>query len=925
MGASVATYTWQNGVSGDWSSAADWTPNGVPGSGDTAEIAAGAAFTLTATGVAVAALLMDAGTLSVNGLFDANDLLSVAGGALEVQAGGTVATAGLLFVGAQSGPPGAATLAVQGGATVAAAGLAVYNAAVVDIGGGAVSLGNAGPAAGALTVGANATLTSDSGTIDGNVVDDGLLSVVPVLAGETAGVVTVNGTLDDNGAVTIASIAALAVGGDLILAAPASLLIDAGSALAVAGSLAISGTLDAPAGAYEIVVQGALAVAQQAYGVSVGAGQEPYQGGTFDVAGAPVTAGSFAFAGVEAITGGTLRQSGTAAAVVSGGSLSLGGGASWTAPQLVVGVNQWQYLATSATLDVADGSVAVAGTVTVGAEVQASTPSGGGPANLDGNDGAVGSLVVGPGGSVGATGLVLQSGLDAVSTVVVSGTGMIVLGTAAGVAGAVVVGGDGTITASSGAVQADMVLNGLLIETPGASGAGDLVITGSLTGQGTIDAAAASFTVLTGFDNTPSTYTDTATVEVGTASGFTGGIALHDATLILDTATTGGTITGGGTVDLRGLAYESYAVPLYDAATGILSVGGETLDVGLGHATGDFTTQYDGTAGTDVLIAAIPCYAAGTGIATPGGDVAVEALRPGDAVLTPDGPRPVRWVGRFTVDLDRHPAPHHAAPIRIRADAVAPGIPARDVRLSPDHAVLVGGALMQAQALVNGATILREPSRGRVTYCHVELDRHAILFAEGLPAESYLDTGNRAAFSGECGVRPLFPDLTARAWTADACAPLLLDGPAVAAAHARLLARARTLFHLTADPALTVRADGVPVPLRRDGPLAWRARLRAGARAVRLRSRSFVPNDLGADDRRRLGVAVTALSLDGQPLAPDDDGWHAAEDGWRWTDGDAGLRLDHCPRPRWLRIAAADAGARYWLPAARRVSAEAAA
>jgi hypothetical protein len=38
-------------------------------------------------------------------------------------------------------------------------------------------------------------------------------------------------------------------------------------------------------------------------------------------------------------------------------------------------------------------------------------------------------------------------------------------------------------------------------------------------------------------------------------------------------------------------------------------------------------------------------------------------------------------------------------------------------------------------------------------YVHVELDRHDILLAEGLPAESYLDTGNRAAFGTQGGVR----------------------------------------------------------------------------------------------------------------------------------------------------------------------------
>jgi hypothetical protein len=44
--------------------------------------------------------------------------------------------------------------------------------------------------------------------------------------------------------------------------------------------------------------------------------------------------------------------------------------------------------------------------------------------------------------------------------------------------------------------------------------------------------------------------------------------------------------------------------------------------------------------------------------------------------------------------------------------------------------------------LCNGATI-RQESVAVVEYYHVELDAHDIMLAEGLPAESYLDTGNR--------------------------------------------------------------------------------------------------------------------------------------------------------------------------------------
>jgi hypothetical protein len=143
--------------------------------------------------------------------------------------------------------------------------------------------------------------------------------------------------------------------------------------------------------------------------------------------------------------------------------------------------------------------------------------------------------------------------------------------------------------------------------------------------------------------------------------------------------------------------------------------------------------------------------------------VPVEALRPGDAVLALEDGEPstrrVRWVGQISIDLDRQPKPQDAAPVRIHANAIAPDVPARDLLLSPEHAVFLHGRLFQAQALVNGATILRDPPHGHVTYCHVELDRHSLLIAENMPAESYLDTGNRSAFHR-------------------ASAPSLLDAPA---------------------------------------------------------------------------------------------------------------------------------------------------
>ena len=80
-----------------------------------------------------------------------------------------------------------------------------------------------------------------------------------------------------------------------------------------------------------------------------------------------------------------------------------------------------------------------------------------------------------------------------------------------------------------------------------------------------------------------------------------------------------------------------------------------------------------------------------------------------------------------------------------------------------------------------------------MTYYHVELPRHDVLLAEGLPTESYLDSGDRGNFAN--GGRPLalHPDFASRAWEADACAPLLVTGLQLDAAR-RWISRQREVM-----------------------------------------------------------------------------------------------------------------------------------
>jgi len=184
---------------------------------------------------------------------------------------------------------------------------------------------------------------------------------------------------------------------------------------------------------------------------------------------------------------------------------------------------------------------------------------------------------------------------------------------------------------------------------------------------------------------------------------------------------------------------------------------------------GTLTVVPDGNGGSVVEVA---CFLAGTRIATPTGEVAVDTLRPGDTVLTASGRvAPVRWAGCTFANTGCNPTSQRIAPIRIRAGAFGPRRPARDLYVSPDHAIWRDGVLIPAARLVDGAAVVRADGMADLSYWHVELDRDDVLLAEGLPCESFLDTGQLASFGMPAGFCRYL-------WDGDACAALALAGPA---------------------------------------------------------------------------------------------------------------------------------------------------
>jgi len=150
------------------------------------------------------------------------------------------------------------------------------------------------------------------------------------------------------------------------------------------------------------------------------------------------------------------------------------------------------------------------------------------------------------------------------------------------------------------------------------------------------------------------------------------------------------------------------------------------------------------------------CFAAGTAIATPSGEVAVEALKPGDLVMTTDGRAvPAIFIGRQT--LAAIFVPEARSLVRIAAGALGEGLPRRDLVLTGDHALMLDGVLVNAGALVNGTTIARVP-RGalpsRFTVYHVETAAHDIILAEGVPAETYMEAKGRERFDNHAEYVP---------------------------------------------------------------------------------------------------------------------------------------------------------------------------
>lgn len=187
------------------------------------------------------------------------------------------------------------------------------------------------------------------------------------------------------------------------------------------------------------------------------------------------------------------------------------------------------------------------------------------------------------------------------------------------------------------------------------------------------------------------------------------------------------------------------------------------------------------------------CFLKGTHIATPDGEVKVEILKAGDQVLTAGGSRAtVKWIGYRTLFKKRVPEKDakRAFPVLFKKGSIAHNVPHRDLIMSPGHHISFEGNLVSAMNLVNGKSIVQLFDMPFFQYFHLELERFEILLAEGVPAESYVDTGNRNMFQNahEVAMNPDFGPATGRPDVPGIT--VVRKGPKLEAIRAKLLERA---------------------------------------------------------------------------------------------------------------------------------------
>jgi hypothetical protein len=142
------------------------------------------------------------------------------------------------------------------------------------------------------------------------------------------------------------------------------------------------------------------------------------------------------------------------------------------------------------------------------------------------------------------------------------------------------------------------------------------------------------------------------------------------------------------------------------------------------------------------------CFVKGTRILTPQGEARIEDLRIGDLVATVRGEAlPIKWLGRNTYKKSGPAWPKSVIPIRLSRFAIDENTPHTDLYLSPGHALFIDGSLIPVKYLVNGTSVVpaMPPGMETIEYFQIVFDTHEVIWAEGVPAETFV-ANDKAAY-----------------------------------------------------------------------------------------------------------------------------------------------------------------------------------
>ncbi len=483
-----------------------------------------------ATGVPTTVLTVNGGTFDLNGFSKTMNTLSGTGGAITL---------------------GAGALTVNQLAAGTFAGVISGTGSLTKSGAGTLTLTGANTYSGGTTVSAG-TLAGSATSLQGNIVNNAIVSFNQAAAGTYAGSMSGTGSLAKSGAGALILTGVNSYTGGTTLTAGTL----QGNSASLQGNIAASNTTlvvfdQAAAGTYSGVLSGAGSLTKTGAGTLTLAGVNTYTGGTrFN--GGTLAAASDAQLGTGALTfnGGALQ---TLAAFNSAKAVSLLGVGT-------IDTNGFAANLTGAITGVGSLVKNGAGTLTVTGN---NTFSGGTTVNagtLQGNTTSLRNTIVNNAAVVfnqTATGTYagVMSGTGSLTKI---GAGNLTLSGANTSSGGTTVTA-GTLTGSSTSLQGNIVNNASVVFDQAAAG----TYAGSMSGTGLLTKSGAGTLTLTGAN----TYTGGTTLSAGTLQGSTTslqGNILNNAAVVFDQAAVGTyasvlsgtgslTKTGAGTLTLTGI------------------------------------------------------------------------------------------------------------------------------------------------------------------------------------------------------------------------------------------------------------------------------------------------------------------------------------------------------------------------------------